>query len=272
MSESSFIFIFKSRTAPDLSSLGSLQINNCSSFVSLPEEGLPAPNLTWFRVDNCNNLKALPGQMHSLLPSLQTLSTHLCPELELFPDRGLPSSLNSLEIHSCDKLIVSRMGWGLKGLHSLRSFYISGKCENWESFPERRFLPSSLTSLEIWVLKHLKSLNGNELQHLTALRKSAIGHCQTLQSMPEKGLPTSLSSLIMKNCPMLKERCLMEKGEDWHKIEHIPLIKIDKEVISSNWSSAQNPQILILRIISYFLSGLANSFLTLHILTDFGEK
>ena len=128
--------------------------------------------------------------------------------------------------------------------------------ENWESFPERGFLPSSLTSLEIWGLKHLKSLNRNELQHHTAHRKLVIGYCPTLQSMPEKGLPTSLSSLIMKKCPMLKEQCLMEKGEDWHKIEHIPLKKIDKEVISSNWSSAQNPQILILRIISYFLSGI----------------
>ena len=170
-------------------SLRSLQINNCSSFVSLPKEGLPAPNLT-FRVGNCYNLKALPGQMHTLLPSLQTLCIHLCPELESFLDRGLPSSLNSPEIGSCDKLIVGCMGWGLKGLHSLRSFYISGKCENWESFPERGFLPSSLTSLEIWGLKHLKSLNHNELQHLTALRKLAIGYCPTLQSMPEKGLPT----------------------------------------------------------------------------------
>ena len=104
--------------------------------------------------------------------------------------------------------------------------------ENWESFPERGFLPSSLTSLEIWGLKHLKPLNHNELQHLTALRKLAIGYCPTLQSMPEEGLPTSLSSLTMKNFPRQKEWRLREKGEDWPKIEHIPLIKIDKEVIS----------------------------------------
>nr|POE57942.1 putative disease resistance rpp13-like protein 1 [Quercus suber] len=71
-----------------LESLRSLEISNCSNFVSFPEEGLPAPNLTRFSIDNCNNLKALPDQMHTLLPSLQTLSIRLCTELESFPDGG----------------------------------------------------------------------------------------------------------------------------------------------------------------------------------------
>ena len=169
--------------------------------------------------------------MHTLFPSLQTLRIRCCPELESFPG-GFPSSLNSLDIPSCDKLIVGSMGWALKGLHSLRSFYISDEQETWEAFPERGFLQSSLASLEIWGLKHLKSLDGNELQHLTAHRKLTISYCPTLQPTPEEGLPTSLSSLTMKNCPIWEKRCLREKGEDWPKIEHIPLIKIDKEVIS----------------------------------------
>ncbi|XP_050281749.1 putative disease resistance protein At3g14460 [Quercus robur] len=61
-----------------LLSLRSLQISNCSNFVSLPEEGVPAPNLTCFRVYNCYNLKSLPSQMHTLLPSLQVLSIRFC--------------------------------------------------------------------------------------------------------------------------------------------------------------------------------------------------
>ena len=126
--------------------------------------------------------------------------------------------------------------------------------ENWESFPERGFLPSSLTSLEIWGLKHLKSLNHNELQHLTALRKLAIGYCPTLQSMPEKGLPT----IFTNNEEMSHAERAVLNGERRRLAPDraLPLIKIDKEVITSNWSSAQNPQILILRIISYFLSGI----------------
>ena len=213
-----------------LSSLRSLQISNCSNFVSLPEEGLPAPNLTWFRVDNCINLKALPGQMHTLQPSLQILSIRFCPELESFPDRGLPSSLNSLEIYYCEKLLASRLGWGLQGLPSLRSLCIRGKFEISESFPERELLPLSLTSLEIWNNPLLKSLNGDEL-YLIALKKLGIGCCPNLHSMPEEGLPTSLSFLNVMKCPLLKNRCLREKGEDWSKIAHVPVIKIDENVI-----------------------------------------
>ncbi|KAK4592064.1 hypothetical protein RGQ29_016521 [Quercus rubra] len=214
-----------------LKSLRSLEISNCSNFVSFPEEGLPAPNLTRFSLGYCNNLKALPDQMHTLLPSLRTLSIRVCPELESFPDRGLPTSLNALEIFFCDKLISSRTGWGLQGLSSLRSFCIRGRCENVESFPERALLPSSLTSLEIWNIPHLKSLDGNELQHFTTLKKLGIGCCPNLQSMPEEGLPKSLSFLSVKKCPLLKSRCLREKGEDWPKIAHIPIIKIDEKVI-----------------------------------------
>ena len=210
--------------------LRSLQINNCSNFVFLPEEGLPAPNLTLFRVDHCINLKALPGQMHTLLPSLQDLSILFCPELESFPDGGLPPSLNSLEICSCKKLVTSRLGWGLQALPSLRSFCIRG-FEISESFPERELLPSSLTSLEIWNNLFLKSLNGDELLHLIALKNLGIGRCPNLHSMPEEGLPTSLSFLSVTKCPLLKNRCLREKGEDWPKIAHIPVIKIDEKVI-----------------------------------------
>ncbi|XP_030962786.1 putative disease resistance protein At3g14460 [Quercus lobata] len=213
-----------------LLSLRSLQISNCSNFVSFPEEGLPAPNLTLFRADHCNNLKALPGQMHTLLASLQDLSIRFCPELESFPDGGLPSSLNSLEIHSCEKLIASRLGWGLQALPSLRSFCIRG-FETSESFPERELLPLSLTSLEIWNNLFLKSLNGDELLHLIALKHLGIGRCPNLHSMPEDGLPTSLSFLSVTKCPLLKNRCLREKGEDWPKIAHVPVIKIDGKVI-----------------------------------------
>ena len=123
-----------------LLSLKSLKITKCSNFVSLSKEELHAPNLIRFCVYNCNNLKVLPDQMHTLFPSLQTLSIRCCPELESFPEVGLPSSLNSLDIRSCDKLIVGRMGWSLKGLHSNRSFYISDEWETWEAFPERGFL------------------------------------------------------------------------------------------------------------------------------------
>ena len=75
-----------------LQNLKSLQISNCSNFVSFPEEGLPAPNLTMFHVYKCNKLKALPKKMQTLLPSLATLILWHCPELNSLPEGGLPSS------------------------------------------------------------------------------------------------------------------------------------------------------------------------------------
>jgi hypothetical protein len=87
-------------------------------------------------------------------------------------------------------------------------------------------LPSSLTSLKIDSLKHLKSLDYKGLQHLTSLRALTISNCPLLESMPEEGLPSSLSSLEIFFCPMLGESCEREKGKDWPKISHIPDIDI----------------------------------------------
>ncbi|KAM3686023.1 hypothetical protein ACJW31_11G165300 [Castanea mollissima] len=201
-----------------LQNLKSLQIRNCSSFLFFSRRGTACP-----QPDH-----ALPKKMQTLLPSLATLSLWHCPELNSLPEGGLPYSLNSLDICFCDKLTAGRTTWSLQGLPSLRSFCIRGEYENWNSFPDRGFLPSSLISLEIWNLQHLKSLVGDELLHLTALKKLGIGCCPNLQCMPEDGLPTSLSFIKVQKCPMLKTL--------GHKIKGIPLIKIDKEVISQGES------------------------------------
>ncbi|XP_028789897.1 putative disease resistance RPP13-like protein 1 [Neltuma alba] len=210
--------------------LNSIKISNCPNFVSFPEGGLSAPNLTYFLVYNCKSLKSLPHQMNSLLPSLVTLNICLCPELESFPTGGLPKSLHSLEINRCDKLFAKRKNWDLQGLPSLRSFGIKGVCKDGESFPEERLLPSSLTSLYIRKLQNFKSMNGGGIQKLTSLETLGIGDCSELQCMPEK-LPASLSALHIWNCPLLGQRCNGKKSEDWPKIAHIPRIRINRRSV-----------------------------------------
>ncbi|XP_061981095.1 putative disease resistance RPP13-like protein 1 [Populus nigra] len=204
------------RPLNDLPSLHSLKIWECPKLVPFPKRGLPAPVLTPLELANCRNLKLLPESMHSFLPSL----SHLVPE------GCLPSKLQSLVIWDCIKLIAGRMQWGLQTLSSLTEFTI-GSDKNVESFPEEMLLPSSLTSLTIYSLEHLKSLDYKGLQHLTSLRKLNIFNCPRLESMPEEGLPSSLSSLEIILCPMLEESCEREKGKDWPKISHIPHIVID---------------------------------------------
>ena len=58
------------------------------------------------------------------------------------------------------------------------------------------------------------------------LLKNARSHCPLIETMPEEGLPSSLSSLKISMCPMLGESCEREKGKDWPKISHIPNIDI----------------------------------------------
>ncbi|KAJ9687396.1 hypothetical protein PVL29_016046 [Vitis rotundifolia] len=118
---------------------------------------------------------------------------------------GLPSNLTSLFIKNCDKL-TSQVEWGLQGL-------------------------PSLTSLEISGLPNLMSLDGMGLQLLTSLRKLQICDGPKLQSLTEERLPTSLSFLTIRNCPLLKDRCKFWTGEDWHLIAHIPHIVIDDQVL-----------------------------------------
>jgi len=190
------------RPLNDLTSLHSLEIEQCPKLVSFPKGGLPAPVLTTLKLRHCRNLKQLPERMPSLLPSLYFLGIFGCSEVELCPEGGFPSTLHFLWIRNCNKLIAGRMQWGLQTLPSLSVFFI-GEDENVESFPEEMLLPSSLTYLNISDLQHLKSLDYKGLQHLTSLEQLNIHDCPLLESMPEKGLLSSISYLGIYGCPML---------------------------------------------------------------------
>jgi hypothetical protein len=143
--------------------------------------------------------------MHTLLPSLEKLSIFHCPKLESFPVGGLPSKLKGLAIWGCDKLIAGRAQWDLQSLHVLSRFSIADN-DVLECFPEETLLPSSLTRLEIRTHKNLKSLDYKGLQHLTSLRELIIMNCMEV-SMPEEGLPPSISSLTIWQCPLLEKKC-----------------------------------------------------------------
>jgi hypothetical protein len=114
------------------------------------------------------------------------------------------------------------MEWGLQGLHSLKELGVGSECKEVESFPEEALLPPTLTTFWISSFPNLKSLNGKGFQHLTSLKSLKIWSCDKLQCLPEEGLPKSLSSLEIYDCPLLKERCEKERGEDWLKIADIP--------------------------------------------------
>ncbi|PHT92698.1 hypothetical protein T459_00580 [Capsicum annuum] len=153
----------------------------------------PMMALRGLSIGNCEKLKSLPEQMQELLPSLNELYLTYCPELESFPEGGLPLNLQVLGIYYCRKLVKGRK----ESLTSLQHLKISS-CNQLQSLPESG-LPSSLSEL-------------------------MIEDCPNLQSLPVKWMPASLSRLSISSCPLLKPLLEFDKGEYWPNIAQIPTI------------------------------------------------
>ncbi|XP_015894116.3 putative disease resistance protein At3g14460 [Ziziphus jujuba] len=209
-------------------SLSTLSIQECPCFVCFPNGRLHAPNLTELKVIGCKKLKKLPDQMHNLLPSLKCLFIDDCPEVESFPEGGLPSNLALLWIRKCSKLIAQRKKWELQKLQALVDFHIlidsdddgdSGG-EGVECFPEEGLLPSTLTSLHIYGCASLNRLDIKGLQQLTSLQRLCVSqHPQLSQSLPQ--LHASFPpSRIGERSPALEEAFC-------NHISHIPHSDID---------------------------------------------
>ncbi|MED6216704.1 hypothetical protein PIB30_010144 [Stylosanthes scabra] len=216
----------------DLPSLESLEIRDCPRLRSLPDGGLYTPNLESILISNCKNLNALPDAMN-FLTSLKTLFLHRCRNVESLPLGGLPSSLIVLSIAYCDKLIPQG-DWGLSSLESLHRFELEGGCMSMESFPDEFLLPCNVNSLHISTLQSLKKLNHKGFQHLNALQTLEIHGCDVLQSLPDQGLPSSLSNLCVQECSLLTPRLKPKRGQEWHKVAHIPCIQIDHQLLSGH--------------------------------------
>jgi hypothetical protein len=88
-------------------SLRDICIDGCPNFAYFLNGGLCAPNLKVFRIKNCMSLQSLVDKMHIL--SIENLYLEDCPEVESFPEGGLPSNMNSISIINCEKLFASRM-------------------------------------------------------------------------------------------------------------------------------------------------------------------
>ncbi|PNX98629.1 CC-NBS-LRR resistance protein [Trifolium pratense] len=181
-------------------------------------------NLEWssFDLRSCNSLRNLTitGWCSSSLPFTLNLFTNLhslhlydCPQLKSFPQRSLPSSLSTLQINKCPKLIASREEWGLFELNSLKEFIVSDDFENVESFPEENLLPPTLNSLRLENCSKLRIINYKGLLLLKSRRLLGIDNCPCFERLPEKDLPNSLSTLYIRECPLLKQQYKKEEGE-----------------------------------------------------------
>ncbi|KAK2386229.1 putative disease resistance RPP13 protein [Trifolium repens] len=143
----------------------------------------------------------------------------------LMKESLLPISLVHLDLYIKNNKMKAFDVSGLRHLSSLEyhRFY---KCEQLESLPENCLLPSSLKQLRFWDCEKLESIPENCLP--SSLKSLKIWCCFKLESLPEDNLPHSLEQLTIWSCPLLEER--YKRKEHWSKIEHIPVIDINRKV------------------------------------------
>ncbi|PIA64126.1 hypothetical protein AQUCO_00201427v1 [Aquilegia coerulea] len=163
------------------------------------------------------------------------------------------SNLTNVFIYNCQNCILlpllgqlpSLLSLRLGEMHALTTVdhqFFAGN--NTKGFPKLETLDfDGMPSLGKWtgmeenVMPRLRKLtvvdcpnlvNLSELSNLKSLRHLEFSLCFKLPSLAEKKLPPSLQTLIITDCPKLKEVC-QENGADWHKIVHVPAIWIDYE-------------------------------------------
>ncbi|XP_048330401.2 putative disease resistance RPP13-like protein 1 isoform X2 [Ziziphus jujuba] len=190
----------KGSCLPDyLPSLETLKIRKSTQLVASLSR-CRYPSLHLLGIENCPKMKTFPGAI--ILPSeIQRIKIDDCAELVSLSEEGWPANLKSLEIENCQHT----MQWNLGMLTSLTSLDIGSIFEEMEAFPkEEGQLPTTLTSLSLFALNALKSLNGSALQRLTSLQYLSIFGCDHIQCLPQQGLPTTLTSLGLWSLPNLK--------------------------------------------------------------------
>ncbi|KAK9137895.1 hypothetical protein Sjap_008489 [Stephania japonica] len=185
-----------------------LVVQGCHGLKSLNVQGLDS--LKTVEITKCKGLNSFPEGV-SLLPHLYRLRIGELWEEELhyfpFPttERGHFLSLRHLEIR--DSPNMKSPPHQLQQLIRLKTLLI----ENFYGVTELPEWIGNLASLEylgIWTCANLTHLSSME-----AMRRL-----------------TSLGSLEIKNCPLLKEKC-ERGGQEWPKISHIQNIKIVDGVI-----------------------------------------
>ncbi|XP_030486849.2 putative disease resistance protein RGA3 [Cannabis sativa] len=197
--------------------------------VALPEGNFPS--LEEIEIDGCYELVTIfpssSTQMDIAYPSLEVLEISFCPRLESFSEMELlPFTLKRLRISSCNMLMENRVKWNLQRLPLLIELSLCGYEGEVDSFPEEWLLPPTLTHLVISDFDKLTALNSKGFHHLTSLQRLHLYYLSKLECLPEGGLPQTLTTLRIEHCPLLSHKCKERIGEDWPKIQYIPIIYI----------------------------------------------
>ncbi|KAK9068119.1 hypothetical protein SSX86_012230 [Deinandra increscens subsp. villosa] len=226
--------------------LKSLTIRGCGKLLETEWGGQKMNNkmLEYVDIYDWSNLKSII-ELKCLI-HLTTLRISDCKSLESFPENEFLNltSLKELEIKKCPGMDAS-FGFWPPNLLTLRIGVFKNPISEWgpQNFPTTlvdlhlyggedavrscsqlsHLLPSSLTSLHIYLFKKLESVSSG-LEHLTCLKHLGVYECPKVMDLPQVLLP-SLLSLMIISCQNLNKRC-SKRGCYWPLISHIPSIHI----------------------------------------------
>ncbi|TYG71993.1 hypothetical protein ES288_D05G444000v1 [Gossypium darwinii] len=213
-----------------------LIIRECpeSGIKSLPRELDKLKQLQEIWLLSCSNLVSFEESGLLTTSFRDFVGAHCMGDIS-FPLEGFPANLASLAISNAPKIYRSLVEWGLNRLTSLQELIIRGVgCSNVVSFTEEgtgMMLPPSLTRIILLEFENLEYMSSKGFQDLASLKELDIGKCPKLTSLPEKDVLLSLGYLHIYRYLFLKEECSSDKGREWSKISHIPLVEIDGKIV-----------------------------------------
>ncbi|XP_030531439.2 putative disease resistance protein RGA1 [Rhodamnia argentea] len=227
----------------ELQSLLQLSLHGCSELEVLPKHMERLINLRFLSITT--KLESLQESGIQYLQNLQFLGIYMCPNLQvLFKGTCRLTRLRELEIGNCGRPISLPFG-ELTALESLaidnckltliqenksnvslklRKLVISRfqqvmellQCLNKDAF--------NLESFAIYECPNLMAIP-EWLSNHTHLKLIRLIRCPNLCYMPLAN--KSLKELRIEHCGELSNRCEFRRGEDWHKIAHVPRVQID---------------------------------------------
>ncbi|MED6217419.1 hypothetical protein PIB30_017479 [Stylosanthes scabra] len=218
----------EAEASQSLTFLESLKIFDCPELESISLLELSTPNLRYFSVVRCDKINSLPEPLNNLT-NLQDLHIWEVPKLESIAEEGLPINLKSLDIGNARGVYSNTAitKWGFDRLTSLAQLSITGDYMLKKlTEMEVPLLPNSLRTLCIIDAYEIQHLDGRWLQHLTSFKNLLLDNCYKLESLPKEGLPSSISFLDIRRCPMLEASCRRNEGKEWPKIAHISVITV----------------------------------------------
>jgi hypothetical protein len=191
---------FPDKEIAKLTSLEMISFYRCDYLESL-FEGIQLPNLKFFRVASCRNLKSLP--FHAI-PNLESLVILNCNKMKFSLDHDSDISNLKLKMLSLGALpqLASFPQW-LQGCVTTLQSLILDDCDNLDELPE-------------W------------LSTLICIKTFIINNCPKLLSLPDDLRQLkNLEHLRIEGCAELCRRYNPKVGKDWHKISHIKQVIIE---------------------------------------------